>query len=97
MDCLTAINIDLSMYRQHKCTDLLFSYCMLCNTGWEEGLGLGAREQGIQEPIKGGEVRDKNDKYKVRQETHLPRHRPMSLSPLCTVSIGSGYGHAGSV
>jgi calcium homeostasis ER protein len=32
--------------------------------GWEEGAGLGLREQGIQEPIKGGEIRDKNDKYK---------------------------------
>ena len=33
--------------------------------GWE-GAGLGAEEQGIQEPVKGGEVRDKVDKYKVR-------------------------------
>ena len=32
--------------------------------GWE-GTGLGARHQGIQEPIKGGDVRDKQDKYKV--------------------------------
>ena len=34
-------------------------------------MGLGAREQGIQEPIRGGEVRDKNDKYKVSIETRL--------------------------
>ena len=34
-------------------------------------MGLGAREQGIQEPIRGGEVRDKNDKYKVSMETRL--------------------------
>lgn len=33
--------------------------------GWE-GAGLGTEEQGIQEPIKGGEVRDKQDKYKVQ-------------------------------
>ena len=39
--------------------------CVCVCAGWEEGAGLGAREQGIQEPIKGGEVRDKNDKYKV--------------------------------
>ena len=35
-----------------------------CILGWE-GTGLGARQQGIQEPIKGGDVRDKQDKYKV--------------------------------
>ena len=35
--------------------------------GWE-GSGLGAQRQGIEEPIKGGEVRDKLDKYKVRKE-----------------------------
>ena len=37
---------------------------MLKKMGWE-GAGLGAEEQGIQEPVKGGEVRDKVDKYKV--------------------------------
>ena len=37
---------------------------MLKKMGWE-GAGLGVEEQGIQEPIKGGEVRDKVDKYKV--------------------------------
>ena len=37
---------------------------MLKKMGWE-GAGLGIEEQGIQEPIKGGEVRDKVDKYKV--------------------------------
>ena len=39
--------------------------CVCVCVGWEEGAGLGLREQGIQEPIRGGEVRDKNDKYKV--------------------------------
>ena len=39
-------------------------HCSLA--GWE-GAGLGAGEQGIQEPVKGGEVRDKKDKYKVRR------------------------------
>ena len=33
--------------------------------GWEEGSGLGAQKQGIEEPIRGGEVRDNLDKYKV--------------------------------
>ncbi len=37
---------------------------MMRRMGWE-GAGLGATEQGIQEPIKGGDVRDKIDKYKV--------------------------------
>ncbi len=35
------------------------------SAGWEEGVGLGVQEQGIQEPIRAGEVRDKQDKYKV--------------------------------
>ena len=42
----------------------------VCVLGWEEGAGLGVREQGIQEPIRGGDVRDKNDKYKVNMKTH---------------------------
>ena len=37
---------------------------MLKKMGWE-GAGLGLEEQGIQEPVKGGDVRDKVDKYKV--------------------------------
>ncbi len=32
--------------------------------GWE-GAGLGATEQGIQEPIRGGDVRENSEKYKV--------------------------------
>ena len=31
--------------------------------GWG-GAGLGSQEQGIAEPIQGGEVRDKTDRYK---------------------------------
>ena len=50
-------------------SDLLckFFYCFSCisTLGWEDGAGLGLQEQGIQEPIKAGEVRDKKDKYKV--------------------------------
>ncbi len=43
---------------------------MLKKMGWE-GAGLGAEEQGIQEPVKGGDVRDKMDKYKVGVVTLL--------------------------
>lgn len=35
-----------------------------CGTGWSGSGGLGAKEQGIQDPIKGGDVRDKWDQYK---------------------------------
>ena len=33
--------------------------------GWE-GAGLGRSQQGIYDPISGGDVRDKFDKFKVR-------------------------------
>lgn len=36
---------------------------ILRRMGWG-GSGLGAQQQGIEEPIKAGEVRDKVDKYK---------------------------------
>ncbi|XP_063226601.1 LOW QUALITY PROTEIN: calcium homeostasis endoplasmic reticulum protein [Bacillus rossius redtenbacheri] len=36
---------------------------ILCKMGWS-GAGLGAKEQGIEQPISGGEVRDKTDMYK---------------------------------
>ena len=42
------------------------------SAGWE-GSGLGTMHQGIQEPIKGGDVRDKTDKYKV--QTWLPSYQ----------------------
>lgn len=37
---------------------------MLVKMGWSGSGGLGAKEQGIQDPIKGGDVRDKWDQYK---------------------------------
>lgn len=32
--------------------------------GWSGCGGLGAKEQGIQDPIKGGDIRDKWDQFK---------------------------------
>ncbi|XP_029004143.1 calcium homeostasis endoplasmic reticulum protein isoform X2 [Betta splendens] len=37
---------------------------LLMKMGWSGLGGLGAKEQGIQDPIKGGDVRDKWDQYK---------------------------------
>uniref|UniRef100_A0A3Q2T352 Calcium homeostasis endoplasmic reticulum protein n=1 Tax=Fundulus heteroclitus TaxID=8078 RepID=A0A3Q2T352_FUNHE len=37
---------------------------LLLKMGWSGSGGLGAKEQGIQDPIKGGDVRDKWDQYK---------------------------------
>ena len=37
---------------------------LLSHTGWSGSGGLGAKEQGIQDPIKGGDIRDKWDQYK---------------------------------
>ncbi|XP_078279712.1 calcium homeostasis endoplasmic reticulum protein isoform X5 [Rhinoraja longicauda] len=37
---------------------------LLMKMGWSGSGGLGAKEQGIQDPIKGGEIRDKWDQYK---------------------------------
>ncbi|KAL1766639.1 calcium homeostasis endoplasmic reticulum protein isoform X2 [Sigmodon hispidus] len=37
---------------------------MLVKMGWSGSGGLGPKEQGIQDPIKGGDVRDKWDQYK---------------------------------
>lgn len=34
------------------------------SAGWSGSGGLGAKEQGIQDPIKGGDIRDKWDQYK---------------------------------
>lgn len=38
--------------------------CFFFSEGWSGSGGLGAKEQGIQDPIKGGDVRDKWDQYK---------------------------------
>lgn len=39
---------------------------MLKKLGWQSGVGLGAGNQGITQPISAGEVRDRNDLYKVK-------------------------------
>uniref|UniRef100_A0A671UX52 Calcium homeostasis endoplasmic reticulum protein n=1 Tax=Sparus aurata TaxID=8175 RepID=A0A671UX52_SPAAU len=48
-------------------TDFCFplsSHVVLSAAGWSGSGGLGAKEQGIQDPIKGGDIRDKWDQYK---------------------------------
>ena len=44
---------------------MLCNLSINCMTGWE-GAGLGATKQGIQKPVKGGDIRGDVDKYKVR-------------------------------
>lgn len=41
----------------------MFTWVCLA-VGWSGSGGLGAKEQGIQDPIKGGDIRDKWDQYK---------------------------------
>lgn len=53
---------------------------MLRRMGWE-GTGLGSSHQGIQEPVHGGDVRDKGDKYKVG--CHLPLVLTDTLYCMC--------------
>lgn len=48
------------MYRLY----VVLSYVVLSTLGWSGSGGLGAKEQGIQDPIKGGDIRDKWDQYK---------------------------------
>ena len=49
------------------CVHVCVCVCVCVHVaGWKgSGSGLGVQQQGIQEPIKGGEVRDKHDKFKV--------------------------------
>ena len=52
------------MTQDHRIGEANVSHQLLKKMGWEE-VGLGAAEQGIQDPIKGGEVQSKGDKYKA--------------------------------
>lgn len=38
--------------------------CLSLSLGWSGCGGLGAKEQGIQDPIRGGDIRDKWDQFK---------------------------------
>lgn len=51
--------VDLPAIADEKFSNRLFLYA-----GWSGSGGLGAKEQGIQDPIKGGDIRDKWDQYK---------------------------------
>ena len=53
--------------QDHRIGEANVGHQLLKKMGWE-GAGLGAAEQGIQDPIKGGEVRSKGDKYKVSDD-----------------------------
>ena len=55
------------MTQDHRIGEANVGHQLLKKMGWE-GAGLGAAEQGIQDPIKGGEVRSKGDKYKVNDQ-----------------------------
>lgn len=44
---------------------------MLMKMGWAgSGTGLGSHGQGIDKPISGGEVRDRQDQFKVNTKIH---------------------------
>lgn len=44
---------------------------MLMKMGWAgSGTGLGSHGQGIDTPISGGEVRDRQDQFKVGNHTY---------------------------
>ncbi|RXN10314.1 calcium homeostasis endoplasmic reticulum isoform X1 [Labeo rohita] len=53
-----ALPVDLRLGEENK------GHQMLMKMGWSGSGGLGAKEQGIQDPIKGGDIRDKWDQYK---------------------------------
>lgn len=54
------INGGTNNFKIQKSAKITVFMCL----GWSGAGGLGANEQGIQDPIKGGDVRDKWDQYK---------------------------------
>ena len=68
---------------------------LLKKMGWG-GAGLGASEQGIAEPIKGGEIRDRNDMYRGKFHSlyhvpkwlnHIPLENPLFLGQISDFAI----------
>lgn len=57
---------------------------MLMKMGWAgTGTGLGSKNQGIDTPISGGEVRDRKDMYKVcGQKDKLKEHQEHNMTDL---------------
>ena len=71
------------------------SFLLFLVLGWE-GAGLGRSQQGIYDPISGGEVRDKFDKFKVRDSTRQSINQPVSqLVSQDSQSVGRSVGQFG--
>ena len=51
-------------HMDHRISEANIGHQLLEKIGWE-GAGLGATEQGIQDPIKGSEVRSKGSNFLV--------------------------------
>lgn len=49
---------------QHELDSSNKGHQMLRKMGWAGAGGLGANEQGIDQPITGGDIRDKQDQFK---------------------------------
>ena len=45
------VALDLSDYKEHKLTEENIGFKLLQKSGWDEGAGLGAQQQGITAPV----------------------------------------------
>ena len=45
------LSLDFSDYKEHKLTEDNIGFKMLQKSGWDEGTGLGAQQQGITAPV----------------------------------------------
>lgn len=52
------------MHPDHRLNEENKGRQLMLKMGWSGAGGLGANEQGIQDPIKGGDIRDRWDQYK---------------------------------
>ena len=68
---VSIIIVGLSPVYLGHCGMIALLCVSVCLPGWD-GAGLGAQQQGIEEPIKAGDVRGNLDKYKV----HSPHTHP---------------------